>query len=383
MNFDSAVIELDWKANAEALVHARSSRIEIGAGSLARGPESWRHAGLLAEGGLVLLVVDPAAASAAGDPLAERLEDAGLRVVRIEVSAGETQKTQPSVDRVLAAAIAAGADRTTPLIAVGGGCVGDLAAFAASVLLRGVPLILVPTTLLAMVDAAIGGKTAINLAFADGSIGRNLVGTFWPAHHIVADPATLSTLPAEEFRSGLAECVKHAWIASPEHLEWLEACAESLVGSRHPELISPLIEASARIKATLVAEDPLERGVRRHLNLGHTFAHAIEGRPRNRLRHGEAVAVGMVAAAATAEVLGRAEPGTAARMRTLFARLGLPTSLPEGGELAAHRAGMNLDKKRSHRGLRLVLPCRPGRVEVVESPPEPAVEAGWRAVGAE
>lgn len=372
-----ASLRLDWTRVAGPMLAALATRIEIGEGALG-GIAGWTREECGAATRAVL-VVDPLAEEAAGAPVRTALEGAGVEVLRIEVPASESEKTIESVMRIGEASIRGGIDRGTPLVAVGGGCVGDVGGFAASVLLRGLPLVLVPTTLLAMVDAAVGGKTAVNLRRPDGSLGRNLLGTFHPASLVVADPSVLRTLPPPELRAGLAECVKHGWIADPAHLEWLEAEAEAVAAGRHG---TRLVAENLAIKTAIVLRDPREQGERRHLNLGHTFAHAIESRPGQTFRHGEAVALGMVAAAAVAEHLGRAPSGTATRIRRLLARLGLPTELDRPEAVASLRQAMDLDKKRVEGRLRLVLPLAPGRVEVVEAPPEEAVAVGWRAIGA-
>jgi 3-dehydroquinate synthase len=378
-------ISIDWRGIEASLVPTDATRIVIEHGAAATLASRLMADSLLAAGGRAMLVVDANAAEAAGDAVDRSLRDAGIDVKRLDGEAIEPRKTQAEADRIVLAAIEHGVDRGSPIVAVGGGLIGDLAGYAASVLLRGVPLVLVPTTLLAMVDASIGGKTAVNVPLAGGTLGRNLAGSFWPASLVVVDRAALRTLPIEEHRSGLAESLKHAWIEGEAEVEWIERHAETLADPRssgHAEGIEHLIAASVRFKSALVSRDPLERGERRLLNLGHTFAHAIESQPSNRLRHGEAVAVGMVAAAAAGESLGLAEPGTSARIRVAASRLGLPTSLDAGATLAPLRAAMGFDKKRSGGRLRLVVPRSPGRIEVVDAPPESAVEAGWRAVGA-
>jgi 3-dehydroquinate synthase len=376
---------IDWRRIAASLVPTESTRIVIEAGAASTLGSRLAADLRLASGARAMLVVDVNAAEAAGNAVERSLREMGVAVKRLDLEANEHRKTQAEADRILAAAIGHGVDRDSPIVAVGGGLIGDLAGHAASVLLRGVPLVLVPTTLLAMVDASIGGKTAVNVPLAGGTLGRNLVGSFWPASLVVIDRETLRTLPIEEHRSGLAESLKHAWIEGETEVEWIERRAESLADPAspgHAEAIGELIATSVRFKSAVVARDPLERGERRLLNLGHTFAHAIESQPTNRLRHGEAVAIGMVAAAAVAESVARAEAGTAARIRAVASRLGLPTCLEDGAALAALRAAMGFDKKRSGARLRLIIPRRPGQIEMVEAPPESAVEAGWRAVGA-
>lgn len=378
-------MRIDWRRVAEALLPTEATEIVVESGGASALGSRLVERGLASRGTRAILVVDRNAAEPAGDPAERSLRDSGLEVKRIDVEAAETRKVQGEVDRILSAAIAHGVARRSPLVAVGGGCVGDLAGYAASVLLRGVPLVLVPTTLLAMVDASIGGKTAVNVSLGGEALGKNLVGSFWPASLVLCDRETLRTLPAPEFRAGLAESLKHAWLEGEAEVAWIEAHAEILAdptSEGHAKAIATLLASSIRFKAGVVARDPLERGERQLLNLGHTFAHAIEADPTTRVRHGEAVALGVIAAAATAESLGMAEEGTAARVRAVTTRLALPTSLADGARADSLREGMSFDKKRSGGSLRLILPRRPGRIDVVEGPPESAIDAGWRAIGA-
>jgi 3-dehydroquinate synthase len=365
---------------------AATCEIRCGRGELSAIADRLAAAGLVAEGRL-LLVCDPGAEAAIAE-VERSLGEAGLGWRRIDVPAGESNKVQASVDRIVAEAIEWGIGRDTPLVAVGGGCVGDLAAFAASVLLRGVPLVLVPTTLMAMVDASIGGKTAINHRLADGSLGRNLVGSFHPARLVLGDPRSLATLPPREFRAGLAECVKHAMLDGEESLAFLEAHAGSLAALAGTPAegddggLDRLLARSIAVKSRIVAEDPLERGSRRHLNLGHTYAHAIESLPQVPWRHGEAVSLGLVAAAAASVEAGWLDPAAPPRVAAMLDRLGLPTAWPgEAADGSRLRSLMRLDKKRSRGRLALVLLRGWGRPEVLADPPEAVVAAGWRAIG--
>jgi 3-dehydroquinate synthase len=308
--------------------------------------------------------------------------DAAL-VAHIALSATEPEKAMPAVERVWSAALAAKLTRTDLVVAVGGGLVGDLAGFAAATYLRGVDFVQVPTTLLAMVDAAIGGKTGINLALPGGGLGKNLAGAFWQPRTTVADPETLATLPTRELRAGLAECAKHAILAGEAHFAELEREADALA-TGDADALARLILRSAAVKIGIVVADPFERGVRATLNLGHTFGHAIETLPGQELLHGEAVAIGLVAAAAAAHACpalgGGAREDLRARTESLLARLGLPTRLLGEVDRDEIRRRMGFDKKNEGGALRLILPRRLGEVVVVRDAPATAVEAGLDAI---
>lgn len=360
-----------------------STRVDTAVGGVSRIADRLQEFGLIRRNGLVLAIGDVGAAAACERAEAS-LAAAGAAVAWHRIEPSEPVKVQATADRIVEWAIDRGVERGTPIVAVGGGIVCDLAGHVAGTLLRGLPLVLVPTTLLAMVDAAFGGKTGVNVPLSEGRLGRNLVGGFHPARLVLADVESLDTLPERELRAGLAECVKHGWVDGEEHLAWIESQL-GVLAERRPirsVALKPLVERSIVVKAGIVTRDPLEQGERRLLNFGHTYAHAIEARPGNRWRHGEAVAIGMVAATAAALAGGRTEAAVLERMRTLLERLGLPTALGEGIPAAELRALMDLDKKRSGRALRLVLPDRSGRLEVVEAPSEDMVKAGWEAVGA-
>ena len=318
---------------------------------------------------------------ACGDP---------ARVAHIALPATEPLKAMPAVERVWQASLEAKLSRSDLLVAVGGGLVGDLAGFAAATYLRGIDFVQVPTTLLAMVDAAIGGKTGVNLPLPGGGLGKNLAGAFWQPKTTVADPEVLATLPPRELRAGLAECVKHAVIAGPDAFERLERDAEPLAAG-DADALNRLIPASAGVKIGIVVADPLERGVRATLNLGHTFGHAIETLPGVQLLHGEAVAIGLVAAAAAAARMdfgGVDDESTRAservelrpRIEALLRRLGLPTRLdaPVSREEVLRRIGF--DKKNEGGALRLILPRRLGEVLVVRDAPAAVVDAGLDAI---
>jgi len=261
---------------------------------------------------------------------------------------GESNKTLDTIRRIYDACLEHGLDRNALLVAVGGGVIGDMAGFAAATFMRGVRWVNVPTTLLAMVDASLGGKTGVDLPQ-----GKNLVGAFHPPALVVSDPLVLNTLPAAERASGLAEVIKHAVIGDPALFEWLEG----------PLAFGSLdqLERAIRVKARVVEADPFERGRRATLNLGHTIGHGVEAASGYALRHGEAVAVGLAAEAEMAERLGLAEPGLAGRMARVLARRGLPVRAP-GLNPVAVRAAMGSDKKRAGGRLKFALPRRLGDV---------------------
>jgi shikimate kinase/3-dehydroquinate synthase len=287
------------------------------------------------------------------------LRSAGIQATAVEIPVGETTKSLSTVAELYAAFLAARLDRDGVVIALGGGVVGDTAGFAAATWLRGVALVMVPTSLLAMVDAAIGGKTGVNLA-----AGKNLAGAFKQPVLVVADPAVLATLPPEVLREGLAEVVKAAVIADPELFTRLER--EGAPSGDEATVWMEIVARSACVKAAIVSEDPGEHGRRILLNLGHTFAHALEQTADYTLPHGQAVAIGLVAAARLARQRGIAtDEGLADRIEGLLARLGLPVRW-SGPSVADLVAAMGVDKKRRDGRLRFVLPIALGDVRVLD-----------------
>jgi 3-dehydroquinate synthase len=309
------------------------------------------------------------------------LQAAGLHAFESIVQASEEAKTMAAVERLWQDMLAAGLQRGDAVVALGGGIVGDLAGFAAATFLRGVPLVMAPTTLLAMVDASIGGKTGVNMPLPGGGLGKNLAGAFHQPAAVVADPQVLTTLEARDFRCGLAECVKHALIADPRLLEWIEANAGALIaGQRAP--LETLVDRSARIKAEVVSRDEFERGERAHLNLGHTFGHALEALLHEALRHGEAVALGLVAAVAASREAGWWPQADVDGLRRTLAFLGLPVTVPGRPDRSALVRAMGFDKKAQGGRQRLVLLRGPGLPGVLPEPDPRVVEAGWSAIGA-
>jgi 3-dehydroquinate synthase len=246
--------------------------------------------------------------------------------------------------------------RDTGLLGLGGGVVGDLTGFVAATYLRGVPYLLIPTTLLAMLDASVGGKTGVN-----APLGKNLIGAFHPPTAVLADPLVLLTLPEREYRGGLAEAVKHGAIADSEYFGWLEAGVDAIL-ARDPPTVTQLVRRSVEIKAAVVSEDEHEGGRRAILNAGHTIAHALEQGSRYELSHGEAVALGLVAECALSERIGVARAGLRERVETLLRRFGLPVRLQTAFDSAALLEVMRSDKKNRNLQVHVALIATVGRM---------------------
>jgi 3-dehydroquinate synthase len=307
----------------------------------------------------VAVFVDGKVASASplvGD-LLEALTGALPNVARYDLPAGEACKTFAQLERSCEWLAENGFDRGAALIGIGGGATGDHVGFAASVYLRGVPFALVPTTLLAMVDASVGGKTAVDL-----KAGKNLVGAFHQPKVVVAAVEFLGSLPARERRAGLAEVVKCGFIEDAALLARLESAAASH-GDVPPELVEGIIAAAVKVKADVVTEDEKEGGRRAILNFGHTIGHAIEAASGYDLLHGEAVSLGMVAALALGESLGVTAPGLVQRARVLLAGLGLPVDF-ETWVTPSVLARIDVDKKRLGQDVKFVFVPEPGRAVI-------------------
>ena len=277
----------------------------------------------------------------------------------LTISAGETHKTRDSWATLTDQLSSTGYGRDTTIIALGGGMVGDLAGFVAATYMRGLPLVHVPTSLLAMVDSAHGGKTGV-----DTIGGKNLVGAFHPAAAVFVDPEVLATLPLREFQSGLAEILKHGVVKDAQYFTDVVAELPGLLSQSgvSGDTLARLIVRSVEIKTEIVARDEREHGLRKILNFGHTLGHGIEAASGYSLLHGEAVAIGMCAEARAAERAGIAEAGTAEAVRKAVCLAGLPTALPldVGVERVMQLAGA--DKKKRSGGIEYALPERVGRM---------------------
>lgn len=281
---------------------------------------------------------------------------------------GEAHKTFENVGRVMSELARQGASRDATIIALGGGVVGDLAGFAAALWMRGIAFIQIPTTLLAMVDSSVGGKTGVNLPQ-----GKNLVGAFHQPRAVFIDPESLRTLPDRELIAGLAEVIKYAAIGDAGFMDWLEANADALL-ARDARALQCAVETSVRHKARVVQADEHERGERALLNFGHTFGHAIEAATTyTRFLHGEAVAIGMLTAARLSAQLGMASTEDANRLQALLVRVGLPTCIPSNLEAETLLALMRLDKKAESGRLRLILWRGIGRAEIISGVPDTAI----------
>lgn len=342
----------------------RSYPIHIGSGLLGR-PELF--APHLAHGRAAIVTNDTVAPLYAA-ALEHTLSAAGARSFTVTLPDGEAHKDWRSLDALYAALLERGADRKTVLVALGGGVVGDVAGFAAATYQRGIPFIQVPTTLLAQVDSSVGGKTAINHA-----LGKNMVGAFHQPLAVIADTATLATLPPRELAAGLAEVVKYGFIADVAFLGWIEAHAAELQ-ARDPAALAYAVRRSCEIKARVVAQDERESGLRAILNFGHTFGHAIEAAMGyGNWLHGEAVAAGMVLAAKLSAALGRISAMDAARVASTVRALGLPVEPPAfpAEEWLMH---MGRDKKTEGGRITLILLDALGQAAVVRDAPVAEIE---------
>jgi 3-dehydroquinate synthase len=290
-------------------------------------------------------------------PLVEALGARLPRVARYDLPGGEASKTLSQLERTLQWLAEQGYDRRAAVIGIGGGATGDHSGFAAAVYLRGVKFALCPTTLLAMVDASVGGKTAVDLP-----AGKNLVGAFHQPRAVVADLGFLQTLPPREQLAGLAEVVKCGLIADPQLL----SVFDQHPGGKLPlAAITALVTGAVRVKAEVVAEDEHEGGRRAILNFGHTIGHALEAESAYALLHGEAVALGMIAANDLGVARGITPPALAARARALLADVGLPVDL-EGRINPAVMARVGVDKKRAGKQVRFVLCAAAGETRLVD-----------------
>jgi 3-dehydroquinate synthase len=347
-------MNLEAVQTLDVILGARSYPVWIGAGLLTDATR-WRA---MLRGRHALVISNTTVA-----PLYLPRIEAGLQGLQWSsflLEDGEAHKTFANVGRAMEALGQLGATRDACVIALGGGVVGDLAGFSAACWMRGIDFIQMPTTLLAMVDSSVGGKTGVNLP-----AGKNLAGAFHQPRAVIADIDTLATLPEREFRAGLAEVIKGAAIGDEAFFSWLEQHADALV-ARDPAAVLEAIARKVRYKAGVVARDETEQGERALLNLGHSFGHALETAGHyTTLLHGEGVAVGMLLAAQLSERLGMSDATHTTRMHRLLARTGLPTAIPSGMDAAQLLALMRLDKKNTAGTLRLILWRGIGQAEIV------------------
>ena len=349
----------------------RSYPIRIGFETLEKaGPEVARRTGA----SQVALVTVPSIGRRHAAPLVRSLKAAGLKVHRFEVPDGDATKNLRQVKRLYDGFLEKGMDRSSAVVALGGGMVGDLAGFVAASYLRGIDFVQVPTTLLSMVDASVGGKVGVNLAQ-----GKNLVGAFHQPRLVWIDAAVLRTLPKRMISAGMAEVIKAGAIRDRGLLDLLEEEMDELI-ALEPRKLLPVLERACAIKADVVARDERESGLRMILNFGHTLGHAVESLSRYRgVLHGEAVAMGMVYAAQLSVDLGLAPASTRLRLERVIHRAGLPTELPEFPR-KSYLSALRVDKKRKDAHIRFVVLNRLGRAQVVSLTPEEIVPASSKSV---
>jgi 3-dehydroquinate synthase len=332
---------------------ASSHQVHVGIGLLDRIGNLTRDAGV--KPGRAALLTDSNVAGLYAVRVLKTLAAAGFDVRLIEVAAGEPSKSLATLERVYDDLVQAELDRSSVIFALGGGVVGDLAGFAAATYLRGLSLVQIPTTLVAQVDSALGGKTAVNHRSA-----KNLIGAFYQPKLIVADVATLMTLPDREFREGLGEVIKYGAIMDPDFFASLEQEMAAIL-ARDPNRLTDIVERSLRHKANVVESDEHEGGLRKILNFGHTLGHALEASSGyGSYLHGEAVAIGMVAAARLSCAYAGLSADEVSRLERLIEAARLPTRMPAGWRDAEFTRALKLDKKRTDDKVEFVLLDRLG-----------------------
>jgi 3-dehydroquinate synthase len=341
--------------------------VVVGVGVLGELP------GLIPKDSRTVVVIHAGGLPEIARPACGALKAAGLTVAAEPVPDGEAAKTVEVAARLWSSLAGHKLTRSDCVVGVGGGATTDLAGFVAATWLRGVPAVLVPTTLLGMADAAVGGKTAIDIPE-----GKNLVGAFHSPAGVLADLATLETLPRADYVSGLAEVIKAGFIADPGILDLIRENPEDATVP-HGRHARELIERAIRVKAAVVSSDLTERGPREILNYGHTLGHAIERVEGYRFRHGDAVAIGMVYAAELARLAGRLDDQTAAMHRTVLAGVGLPTAYRPGA-WPSLREAMDVDKKTRGARLRLVVLDGLARPSILDHPPEQLLRQAYQEV---
>ncbi|OPY62426.1 MAG: 3-dehydroquinate synthase [Pelotomaculum sp. PtaU1.Bin065] len=335
---------------------ARSYPIYIGAGII---KELGNCLKALPVGEKALLITNCTVRSLYGTHAEKSLKEAGFHVAFGVIGDGEQNKTLATAGHLYDLAFDIGLDRKSPVVVLGGGVTGDVAGFVAATYLRGVPFIQVPTTLLAQVDSSVGGKVAVN-----HPRGKNMIGAFYQPGFVLADVALLKTLPPRELRSGLAEVVKYGVIWSEDFFAWLEENIEALLAGDTEALIH-VVRESCRIKAAVVEQDETEGGLRAILNYGHTFGHAVETLTGyGRYTHGEAVGIGMVAAARLAAALGLLSVSALGRIEALIRRAGLALEMPRNLTPKDLVDSFHHDKKAAGGRLAFVLPLSIGKVSV-------------------
>jgi len=345
----------------------RSYDIEIGS-SLDLVGERIQDLGL---GSKIALVTNPTVKKLFGRSVVESLKAAGFLVMSIEIPDGEQHKNLDWANAVYTALLTNGFDRKSALVALGGGVIGDLTGFAAATFMRGVPFIQVPTTLLAMVDSSVGGKTGVN-----HPMGKNMIGAFYQPKKVLMDLGALQTLPKAEFLSGMAEVIKYGVIRDAAFFNYLDQRRDRIL-ALDPEALSHIISRSCEIKADVVGRDEHEGGLRAILNFGHTVGHAVETARNYAVRHGEAVAIGMVYASRLAHRTGLCDTSVPERVEKLVQSYGLPTDLSSLGSMPSVTALMDImqiDKKAEGGKVKFVLPKKIGEVVITKEWDEAALK---------
>lgn len=351
-----------WAGNSERVI-----RVDLGADGydIVIGPECLDRLGVLMRSfdltDRALVVTHPGVSERYGERTTDSLRSAGFEPDLVEVPAGEEQKSLQWAEKLYDAMLSHRMDRRSPVVALGGGVIGDLAGFAAATFLRGIPFIQAPTSLLAQVDASVGGKVAV-----DHRRGKNLIGAFYQPLLVLASLDTLGSLPDRELRAGMAEVIKYGVIADAGLFAYIEGRLDEILGRDHG-VLAHLVARSCEIKAEVVAGDEREQGRRAILNFGHTMGHAIE--TRTGMLHGEAIAIGMIYAARLAERMGMLDGGSVQRLIELLRRTGLPQRC-DGLDVSATIETMKFDKKSVGGRLRFILPNRIGEVAIRDDVPD-------------
>ncbi len=334
-------IDVKTPAGEYPILIGHKLRDQIGSllGDLLNGPRA------------AVVVTNPTVGALYLEPVISSLQAAGFHSDAAEVQDGEQYKTLETIEDIYDRFLEVNLDRSGVVIALGGGVVGDMAGFAAATFMRGVPFVQVPTTLLAMVDASVGGKTGVDLPQ-----GKNLVGAFKQPEAVLIDPEVLQTLPTDELAVGMAEVIKHGLVGDAALFEHLER--------EKPGDYALLVENAVRVKVDIVERDPFEKGERAVLNLGHTFGHAFELLSDFQLKHGQAVAVGLVAAATLGAKLGECDPSLIERVERALETQNLPTRM-SGFTVDEVLQAMRHDKKSAEGRLRFIVPEAPGAAKIV------------------
>lgn len=335
---------------------SNSYHICIGSGLLMSAAHRLKESGFA---GKLVVITNPIVKRLYGNALKRSLAGEGFKVAVLSVTDGEEQKSLEVAARLYNELTDLYAERATPILALGGGVIGDLVGFVAATYMRGVPLIQIPTTLLAQVDSSIGGKVAVN----HGRL-KNKIGVFYQPRLVISDISTLKTLPAREFISGLAEVIKYGVIRDKEFFAYLEENLDR-IKSLDEEVLEEVVYRSARIKAEIVEKDEQDLGLRNLLNYGHTVGHALESVSDFKLEHGEAVALGMVAAARISNKLGLLDKSELIRLESVIERAGFPTELPNL-DVARITQAIKHDKKILRGKIRFILPRALGDVFITD-----------------